>query len=42
MCKGERAYLVCGYRYAYGESGYPGLIPPRSALVFDVELLDYN
>ena len=37
---GQRAKLTCTPDYAYGDRGYPGLIPPRAVLVFDVELLE--
>jgi len=39
MSMGQRATLTCSGDYAYGERGYPGLIPPNATLVFDVELL---
>ncbi|MCB9742105.1 MAG: FKBP-type peptidyl-prolyl cis-trans isomerase [Alphaproteobacteria bacterium] len=39
---GQRAKLTCTPDYAYGQRGYPGVIPPNAVLVFDVELLSYK
>lgn len=40
MSKGAKWKLYIPYQLAYGEQGAPGAIPPFSALVFDVELLE--
>jgi len=42
MKKGERRRLLVPYPLAYGEKGYPGVIPPRATLIFDVELVDFK
>lgn len=39
MSLGEKAELKITYDYAYGEKGYPPVIPARSNLTFEVELL---
>jgi FKBP-type peptidyl-prolyl cis-trans isomerase FkpA len=39
MQVGEKATLVCPPDLAYGDAGKPPTIPPRSALIFDIELL---
>ncbi|KAH0573492.1 Peptidylprolyl isomerase [Spironucleus salmonicida] len=42
MSIGEHSVITIPYQYAYGENGYPPIIPPKSDLVFDVELLKIN
>jgi len=39
---GERAKLQIPSSLAYGERGFPGLVPGNSALIFDVELLTFS
>ena len=40
MKKGEKFRLLVPYPLAYGDKGYPGAIPPKANLIFDVELMD--
>eukprot|EP00455_Lapot_gusevi_P031488 TRINITY_DN3415_c0_g1_i1.p1 TRINITY_DN3415_c0_g1~~TRINITY_DN3415_c0_g1_i1.p1 ORF type:complete len:171 (+),score=42.60 TRINITY_DN3415_c0_g1_i1:69-581(+) len=42
MKVGERSQFVIHHNAAYGERGYPPSIPPRTPLIFDVELLDFS
>jgi FKBP-type peptidyl-prolyl cis-trans isomerase len=39
---GERAKITIPAKEAYGEKGFPGLIPPNKPLVFDLELITFN
>lgn len=42
MSKHERAKMTIPAHLAYGDKGFPGLIPPRTDLVFDIELLNFT
>ncbi|TKS68391.1 12 kDa FK506-binding protein [Collichthys lucidus] len=39
MSVGQLARLTCSLDYAYGERGFPPLIPANSTLIFEEELL---
>ncbi|KAI5358771.1 putative FKBP-type peptidyl-prolyl cis-trans isomerase domain-containing protein [Septoria linicola] len=42
MTLGEKAKLTITGDYAYGDRGFPGLIPPNATLIFDVQLKAIN
>ncbi|KAF2762575.1 hypothetical protein EJ05DRAFT_471564 [Pseudovirgaria hyperparasitica] len=42
MKVGEKARLDISSDYAYGSQEFPGLIPPHSDLIFEVELVKIN
>jgi FKBP-type peptidyl-prolyl cis-trans isomerase len=42
MKKGEKRTLIIPFWLAYGEAGSPPKVPPRTTLLFDVELVDFR
>lgn len=39
--RGQKAVITCPPSYAYGANGIPGVIPPNSTLIFDVEMIEF-
>ena len=42
MKEGGKNKFIIPYQLGYGEQGYPGVIPPKSWLIFDIELIKVN
>lgn len=42
MSLGEKIYVICPSKLAYGERGAGGIIPPNADIAFEIELLSYN
>ena len=42
MKEGSKYTFYIPYALGYGEGGYPGVIPPKSDLIFEVELIKVN
>jgi FKBP-type peptidyl-prolyl cis-trans isomerase len=42
MSRGQIARLTLPPEYAYGEDGYPPVIPQSATLIFEVELLSFT
>lgn len=42
LSRGERARIVVPPEYGYGDKGYPPIIPPKSVLLYEIELVTFS
>ena len=42
MSKGEKARITVPAALAYGDRGYPPIVPPNAKLIFEIELLSLS
>mmetsp|Transcript_38865 Transcript_38865/g.116846 ORF Transcript_38865/g.116846 Transcript_38865/m.116846 type:complete len:125 (+) Transcript_38865:365-739(+) len=42
MSRGQVAEVTIPPCYAYGEAGYPPVVPPQATLIFQIELIDFT
>eukprot|EP01038_Epipyxis_sp_PR26KG_P012005 gene12005-16073_t len=42
MSRGEKVKIVVPPEDGYGDKGYPPIIPPRSTLVYEIELIGFS
>ena len=41
MNSGSKYQFKIPYQLGYGEAGYPGMIPPKATLYFEIELISF-
>lgn len=42
LSRGAVARLVVPFEYGYGERGYPPIVPPKSILLYEIELITFS
>jgi FK506-binding protein 1 len=42
MSKGEIVYVICPSKFAYGERGAGGIIPPNADIAFEIEAISFG